>query len=88
MYKIKQYTKEKADKYNVQIKPSKVKNKKIDVYKNDKKIASMGHVDYKDYPTYLIEKGKDYADKRKTLYHKRHKNDDKLNGKYAKLLLW
>ena len=38
MYKIKQYTKEKADKYNVQIKPSTTKNKKIDVYKNDKKL--------------------------------------------------
>ena len=88
MYKIKQYTKDKADKYNVQIKPSTTKNKKIDVYKNDKKIASIGHVDYKDYSTYLIEKGKEYADKRKMLYYKRHKNDSGLNGKYAKLLLW
>ena len=88
MYKIKQYTKDKAEKLNVIVKPSKNKNKKIDVFKNDKKIASIGHIDYKDYPTYLIERGKSYADTRKKLYHQRHKNDNQLNGKYARLLLW
>jgi len=90
MYKIKQYTKDKAQELNVIVKPSKNKNKKIDVFKNDKKIASIGDINYlnNDYPTYLIERGKEYADKRKSLYHQRHKKDNGINGKYARLLLW
>ena len=90
MYKIKPYTKEKARQLNVIVKPSTNKNKKIDVYKDNKKIASIGDIHYynNDYPTYLLEKGKLYADKRKLLYHKRHQKDNGLNGYYSKNLLW
>ena len=91
MYKISEYSKNQASKLNVKIKPSINKNKKIDVYKNNKKVASIGAKNYKDYPTYLKEKGLQYANKRKELYELRHKNDiNKLNtnGYYAHKILW
>ena len=58
-YKITSYTKNKANKLGVVVKPSKVKDKKIDVFKSGKKIASIGAIGYKDYPTYLKTKGKE-----------------------------
>jgi hypothetical protein len=88
MYKITDYSYKKAKELGVEIKPSKSKNKKIDVYKNNNKIASVGAIGYNDYPTYIKEKGLEYANKRKKLYHERHKHDTKPNGKYAKALLW
>jgi hypothetical protein len=87
-YKITNYTKEKAKKLNVDIKLSSVKNKKIDVFKNDKKIASVGHINYKDYPTYILSNGIKIANERKRLYNIRHKKDKGINGFYAKNLLW
>ena len=87
-YKIKNYSKQKAKNMNVEIKPSTNKNKKIDVFQNDKKIASIGAIGYLDYPTYLLKDGKVIADKRRELYHQRHQNDKGLNGKYAKAILW
>lgn len=53
MYKISDYSKQQAKKLNVSIKPSTSKNKKIDVYKNNVKIVSIGQKGYKDYPTYI-----------------------------------
>jgi hypothetical protein len=90
-YLIKQYTKDKAKKLGVEVKPSKVKGKKIDVFKDGKKIASVGALGYSDYPTYINEKGKDYANKRRTLYKIRHKKDKDVKGTkgyYADKLLW
>jgi hypothetical protein len=86
-YKITNYSKQKAKDLNVEIKPSTNPKKKIDVFKNGKKFSSIGAAGYKDYPTYLLTDGKDKADKRRELYHKRHKNEG-TNGKYAKALLW
>ena len=91
MYKIKDYTKNKAKLLGVKVKLSKVKGKKIDVFKNNKKIASIGALGYSDYPTYIESKGKDYADKRRKLYKIRHKKDKDIvgtNGYYADKLLW
>ena len=90
-YKITSYTKDKANKLGVIVKPSKVKDKKIDVFKSGKKIATIGAKGYSDYPTYLKTKGKEYADERRRLYKIRH-NKDRLiknsNGYYADKLLW
>jgi len=86
-YKITNYSKQKAKELNVQIKPSSNPNKKIDVFKNDKKIASIGANGYMDYPNYLEKKGSEIANKRRELYHKRHKNEG-INGKFSKALLW
>lgn len=89
MYEITSYTKDKAKGLGVVVKPSTVKGKKIDVFKNEKKIASIGAVGYKDFPTYLKEDGKAVADKRRRLYKIRHANDLKSgNGFYANKLLW
>jgi hypothetical protein len=81
---------------NVDIKSSKSKHKKIDVYKNNKKVASIGDVKYNDYPTYLslekkglIKQG--YANERRKLYRIRHKKniDNKDgNGYYSNKILW
>jgi hypothetical protein len=75
----------------VVVKPSSVKGKKIDVFKNDKKIASVGALGYSDYPTYMKTKGKAYADERRRLYKIRHSKDRNVKGSdgyYADKLLW
>lgn len=90
-YSITAYTKKQARKIGVEVKPSKVKGKKIDVFKGDKKIASVGAIGYGDYPTFLKTKGKKYANERRRLYKLRHsKNRSKVgsNGYYADKLLW
>ena len=51
-YRIKAYTKTQAKKLGVSVKPSKVKGKKIDVFKKGKKIACVGAIGYNDYPSY------------------------------------
>lgn len=87
MYDIQPYTIKKAKELKVIVVPSTNPKKKIDVYQDNKKIASIGDIRYKDYPTYLRENGKEYADERRRLYHIRHKNEG-IVGKYAKELLW
>ena len=100
-YKIKNYTKQQAKKLGVTVKPSTNAKKKIDVFKKVKdkktnkfflkKIASVGAIGYKDYPTFLAEDGKEKADKRRAAYKKRHAKDRKVVGSpgyYADRLLW
>ena len=90
MYSITERSKKIAKQNNLNIKPSKDGKHKIDVFdKFNNFISSVGGLGYKDYPTYLEEKGKTYADARKKLYRIRHKKD--LNttcGKLSNLLLW
>lgn len=95
-YKITQYTKLMAKELGVTVKASTVKGKKIDVFKSDKKIASIGAIGYEDFPTLLekerlgkIPKGE--ADKRRKLYKIRHESDRHKTGSpgyYADKLLW
>jgi hypothetical protein len=95
-YKILPYSFEQAKKLNVVIKPSTNVLKKIDVFKNGKKVASVGAIGMNDYPTYMhlekygaVEKG--YAKKRRELYKKRHEKDRKVIGSagyYADKILW
>lgn len=95
-YRIKTYTKNQAKKIGVTVKPSKVRGKKIDVFKKGQKVASVGAIGYNDYPTYmeLERKGKvpkGTANKRRRLYKIRHKADRNIinsNGYYADKLLW
>lgn len=95
-YNIKAYTKNQAKKIGVTVKPSGSKGKKIDVFKKGVKVASVGAIGYKDYPTYmeLEKKGKvpkGTAIKRRKLYKIRHKKDRNIknsNGFYADRLLW
>jgi len=88
MYKIQPYSYARAKDLGVKIYPSTNKKKKIDVYKNGDKIASIGAAKFFDFPHYLITHGKEFADNRKRLYHIRHKNDTGLNGYYAREILW
>ena len=89
MYKIKKYSYDQAKKLNVDIKPSTRKNKKIDVYKDDVYICSIGDINYNDYPSYLLI-DKELAEKRRMLYHQRHKKDNIINtkGYYSLNILW
>ena len=88
MYRIKQYTYDKAKELGVQVYPSKKKHKKIDVYKDNNYLASIGDNRFKDYPTYL-EEDKNLAEKKKLLYRKRHQKDlNYLKGSLAYHLLW
>ena len=89
MYAITLYTKRQAKANNLKVQPSTTKYKKLDVYtsKGDY-ITSVGDKRYADYPTYVKTMGKPYADKRRELYHIRHKKDSGPAGQLARLLLW
>ena len=91
MYIITAYTRKQAKRLGVNVKISTNKAKKIDVFRGNYKIASIGGAGYGDYPTFIITKGKSYADKRRVLYKIRHENDrhDKWSAGYlADQLLW
>ena len=100
-YEIEPEQKRNAKKLGVEIYPSSRKGKKIDIYKPiiNKKgslkymdlvyITSIGDINYLDYYKYLKEYGPVYANIRKRLYNKRHKNYKKgSKGYYAKKILW
>ena len=91
MYKITDYTFKKAKQLGVTVKPSKKKNKKLDVYEDGKYITSIGQKGYKDYPTYIEEKGKDYANIRREQFYNRFGdkvNNPNSNAFYSAKLLW
>ena len=91
MYTIQPYTKQQARRIGVMVKPSTNPKKKIDVFKDDKKVASVGAVGFSDYPHYLQDKGKAFADERKRLYHIRHRKTENKIGSpsfFSSRLLW
>ena len=91
-YSIKAYSKQQAAKLGVVIKPSTVQGKKIDVFnKKGGKLASIGALGYGDYPTFMAEEGKEYADRRRKAYKMRHEKDRHVRGSagyYADKILW
>ena len=90
-YEIKQYTVDQAKQHGYIVKISINEKKKLDVYKDNVKICSIGDSRYKDYPTYIQENGLDYANVRRALYHKRHKKNIEIkgsNGWLSSILLW
>ena len=91
MYKITPRQKRNADALGVIIKPSTLKGKKIDVFKNGIKIASIGALGYMDYDSYIKTKGIKFANERRRLYQIRHANDRNKKGTagyYADKILW
>jgi len=91
MYTILPYTKQQAKKIGVMVKPSMNPKKKVDVFDDGKKVASIGDIKFSDYPTYLKEEGKSVAEERKRLYHIRFKGTSNKVGSpsyYASKLLW
>ena len=87
MYVITPHTKRMAKQIGVEVRPSTRKNKKLDVYKDGKHIATIGDTAYGDYGSYLEEKGKTYADERRRLYHVRHTKKT-VGEQMALQLLW
>lgn len=86
-YTITPYTYQRAKEIDVVVKPSTVKGKKIDVYDEGKKVASIGSISMGDYPTYLKEYGKEYAEGRRRAFHARFTKNT-LKIKLVKYLLW
>lgn len=75
----------------VTIKPSKIKGKKLDVFKGDNKLVTIGDTKYMDYQSYKDEKGLDFANNRRRLYRIRHeKNRGKVGTPsfFADKILW
>jgi len=90
-YKITDYTKKKAKALGVEVRPSKKQDKKIDVYKDGKLLASIGAKGMGDYPTYLATEGKQFAEERRRLYKRRHERYRTIVNTpsyYADQLLW
>ena len=90
-YEIQQYSIDQAKKHGYTVKVSTNKKKKLDVFKDNVKICSIGDLLYKDYPTYIQEKGLDYAKVRRQLYYNRHKKDIQIKGSpgyLSSILLW
>jgi len=88
VYEIQPYSFKKAKDLGVNIKPSTKKGKKIDVFKNNKFVTSIGASSYGDYPTYLKNEGKNFAEERKRLYKIRHSKNTGIAGKLASQILW
>lgn len=80
-----------AESIGVTIKKSILKNKKLDVFKNGEKVATIGDTRYLDYRSYIKAEGKKYADERRRLYKIRHERTRKIVGSpsyYADQILW
>lgn len=90
-YNITKYTYKKAKKLGVTVKHSTNKTKKIDVFKNGEKVASVGAYGMNDFPTYIKKNGMKFAKTRRRLYRIRHEKDRHEKGTpgfYADKLLW
>jgi hypothetical protein len=87
MYDITDYTRERARKLGYTVKASVHRGRKIDVFKGDKYITSLGDTRYGDYSSFIESKGRPYAEERRRLYHLRHTHPT-LREKLGKLLLW
>ena len=90
-YIITQYSYDRAKELGLTIKLSQFTTKKLDVYKDNVYLASIGDSRYNDYGNYLEIYGEIYANQRKNLYHNRHTKN--ANIKYSKQwlslnLLW
>lgn len=95
-YDVTPEIRKRAEALGVIVRPSTRKSKKLDAFTKDGQyIASFGATGYMDYHLWLKDKGKDYAEERRRLYHLRHGNDGqkKKDGRYtpwylAKYILW
>lgn len=89
-YTIQPYTRERAKHLRVSVKPSANPKKKIDVFRDGKKIASVGAIGYKDFPTYLLEDTA-LANEKRSLYKARHQKTRRIVDSpsyWADQLLW
>ena len=90
-YIITNYTRKQAKQIGVTVKPSTNQEKKIDVFRKSRKIASVGANGMNDFPTYIKKRGLTFAKTRRRLYKMRHEKDRHMkwsNGWLADKLLW
>ena len=90
-YKITAETKRRAKAAGLQVKPSKTKGKKLDVYREGKKLFSIGAIGYPDFVTLKAAGKKEEALKRQKRFKARFKsllNDKQSPIYYSNLLLW
>ena len=73
-----------AKKLGVEVKVSSVKNKKLDVFKGDKKIASIGDIRYGDY----LQTGNEQKKKNYKSRHQKNRTKVGTAGYYADKILW
>ena len=81
---------ERAKLIGVTIKESSNPKKKLDVFKDGMKVASIGATGFSDYATYLLE-DKALAEQKRKMYKARHSEDRKVVGStgwYADKILW
>jgi len=96
MYRILNEQRKAARRLGVTIRPSTRKNKKLDVYENGFKVASIGDIRYNDYWTYvrLEKQGKvppGTANERRNAFRSRHGRNCNVigsDGYYACEILW
>lgn len=74
----------KAKRLGVTVKPSTVKHKKLDIFKGDKKIASIGDVRYSDF----LQHGDTDRRKRYKQRHEAHRHKSGTPSYYADKILW
>ena len=86
------YTYKKAKELGVEVFPSDNPRYKIEVYDhNGLFLFYGGSPSYSDYPHYIQSHGKEYADKRRELYYKRHHKEISKKGSRGSViasLLW
>jgi len=89
MYQIKPFHLQQAKRLGVEIKPSSKKFYKLDIYKDNKYLTSIGDKRYLDYQLYK-EIDPELAERKRDLYWSRHKKDNIpfTRGWYALNLLW
>jgi len=90
-YVIREYTRRRASDLGVQVVPSNISSKKIDVVRDDKVIASVGAKGMGDYATYLETHDKEFAEIKRRLYkqrNERHRTIKNTPGWWGDQLLW
>tara|TARA_R100000697_G_scaffold115749_1_gene135736 strand:- start:370 stop:642 length:273 start_codon:yes stop_codon:yes gene_type:complete len=74
----------KAKKIGVKVKPSTRKGKKLDVFKDGKKVGSIGAIGYEDFNIHKDKKRRDNYKKR----HGKYRNKVGTNSFFADRILW
>lgn len=90
-YTIQKYTLDKAKALGVDVVPSRKSDKKIDVIKDGRIVASVGARGMGDYPTYLATRDKEFAEERRRLYKQRNERYRTIKDTpsyWADQLLW
>lgn len=82
-YDIKK-AKKNAEKIGVSVKPSTRKNKKLDVFKHDKKVASIGAKGYDDFTKHKDAKRKENYKAR----HNKYRHNKGTPSYFADKILW